>query len=151
MDSERVEPAVGKGVPTLVVISETRIPLYPLHDLDAAMKRNRDRGYHYFDADTTRFFKARYHDYRPLPDGSLLMVESTKRTGFHAPDGDREYRVCRVMLNGETRHYKTLRMAGEDDPYEGVGRPFKACRSARADMLRKVEEFKATGVIAGES
>lgn len=128
--------------PTLIVISETRIPLFKLQSLQDAEKRTRERGSHYFDADTTHFFKARYHAERCLSDGSIMIVESTKRTGFRAPDGAREYRVMRVSIEGEIFHYPGL--SG------GVGVTFTTAAKACRDMDRKTEEFRTFGMIKGE-
>lgn len=69
----------------------------PLHDLYDAKRRNRDVGGHYFDRDTIRFHAARYGAQRALPDGSLLVVESTEWRGHVA----REWRVIRVRRDGE--------------------------------------------------
>lgn len=70
----------------------------PLHDLYDAMRRNRDVGGHYFDRDTIRFHAARYGAQRALPDGSLLVVESTEWRGRVVP---REWRVIRIRRDGE--------------------------------------------------
>lgn len=91
--------------PTLILVTETHIRLSPLKDFDGAKRRAEERGSHYFSTDTTRYFRARYHGYTSLPDGSILIVESTKRTGFGLPDGPREYRVMRVTLTGEILHF----------------------------------------------
>lgn len=69
----------------------------PLHDLYEAQRRNRDVGGHYFDPDTIRFHAARYGAQHALPDGSLLVVESTEWRGHVA----REWRVIRVRRDGE--------------------------------------------------
>lgn len=69
----------------------------PLYCLDDAMRRNSRMGGHYFDRDTIRFYAARYGAQRALPDGSLLVVESTEWRGHVA----REWRVIRVRRDGE--------------------------------------------------
>lgn len=68
-----------------------------LHTLDDAQRRNARMGGHYFDRETIRWFSARYGATRPLPDGSLLVVESTEWRGRVA----REWRVIRVRRDGE--------------------------------------------------
>ncbi len=94
--------------PTLILVTETRISLSKLQDFSDAKKRSQERGSHYFDADTIRYFRARFHAETTLDDGSLLIVESTKRTGFGLADGAREYRVMRVTVEGEINHFYGL-------------------------------------------
>lgn len=94
--------------PTLTIrtVTTRTIDLHPLRDFWDAEKRVKARGSHYFDEDTIRYFRAKFHAFRGLSDGSILIVESTKRTGFGTPDARREYRVMRVTLTGEIMHFK---------------------------------------------
>lgn len=65
-------------------------------DAEDVARINRDRGGHFFDADTMGRFRSRTPDAgRFLPGDwlSIAIVTSEKRTGFYAPDGPRTYTV----------------------------------------------------------
>ena len=124
--------------PTLHIREDRAIALTKINCHSDAVRRVEARGSHYFDSDTLHYFRAKFHAECPLSDGSILMVESTKRTGFHAPDGDREYRVMRVTLDGEIRHYYTYPDQG---PNEKEHYPTTA--GARRAMLKIRDAFEA--------
>lgn len=131
--------------PTLTIrtVSTREIRLSPLRDLYEAQDRVKARGSHYFDEDTARYFRAKYHDSRGLSDGSILIVESTKRTGFGAPDARREYRVMRITLIGEILYFKGPgSLSGLDSE------SWLTCDGARRSMLKRKEAFEAASVKA---
>lgn len=131
--------------PTLTIrtVSTKEIRLTPLRDLYDAQERVKARGSHYFDPDTARYFRAQYHDSRSLSDGSILIVESTKRTGFGLPDARREYRVMRVTITGEILHFKGPGSVSGLDSETWLG-----VDGARRSMIRRKEAFEAAGVKA---
>lgn len=108
-----------------------------LESIEDCMARVKATGSHYFDKDTIRYFRARFHASASLSDGSVLIVESTKRVGFGPIDGNREYRVMRVNLEGEIFHYDDKRIF-----------PTKA--KALKDMYRLADTYETTGKIEGE-
>ena len=57
----------------------------PFRDLDHIRREHRDRGGHYFDTDTNRFFRARY---APEVYAGCMFVDSVRGPGM-----PREYRV----------------------------------------------------------
>ncbi len=116
--------------------------LSPIINLEMAKRRNQEAGLFYFSPETIRFFRAQFHRDKRLPDGSLLIVESTKRIGFGFPDGRREYRVLRVLITGETRHYP------EGD--ELHGKVFRTASQAATSLIAKCQEFALNGKIEGE-
>lgn len=98
----------------------------PLHDLYDAKRRNRDVGGHYFDPDTIRFHAARYGAQRALPDGSLLVVESTEWRGHVA----REWRVIRIRRDGEVE--RLTEMGGSAKARRDIERLYQLAWCGRA-------------------
>jgi len=92
----------------------------PFRSLDHIRGEHRQRGGHYFDADTSRFFRARY-----VEDvyAGAIFVDSVRGPGM-----PREYRV---KIIGEGTSISTLR-----DPDTGRPCEYSTLREARAAARR---------------
>lgn len=101
----------------------------PFTTLASLKRRNVEAGYHFFDADTLRFFRSRI---APGVIGGRLFVTSEQFQPSHGPPEERRYTV-RVMHDegdagtlGTFQQYRTLRAARHDAEALAAGRPVAA-------------------------
>jgi len=103
----------------------------PFHSLDHVRKVHRERGGHYFDADTSRFFRARYSD---RVYAGALWIDSVRGPGM-----PREYRV---KILGDDCAVNTL----HDDELDRIAE-YDSLRDAQAAVRRIL---KREGVAAAQ-